>query len=113
MTVALKGSLTRESVVVRVSSRRMRRATSRGTVKAGVAAWAAMVRRSRTVIMAREYPELDDTGFTERPFVFLNCGLIWSSSFMREGKSRGLERCWFVVDADETPATINADSLRE
>jgi hypothetical protein len=46
MTVALKGSLTWESVLVRVSSRRMRRARSWGTVK-GSAATSGMVEEKK------------------------------------------------------------------
>src|ERR1700761_7857548 len=48
MTVALKGSPTCESVEVRVSSRRMRRATSGGMVRA--CAWA---RIGSSMVMAR------------------------------------------------------------
>jgi hypothetical protein len=62
MTVALKGSLSWESVLVRVSSRRMRRARPWGTVKAEAAAWIGrVIRRSRRVTMA--YLELDETRF--------------------------------------------------
>src|SRR6266403_2144324 len=64
MTVALKGSLTWESVLVRVSSRRTRRATSWGMVRDGAAARVGRVmRRRRRVTIAREHLELEETKF--------------------------------------------------
>ena len=57
MTVALKGSLTCESVEVRVSSSRMRRATSCGMVRAcavtSVGMAASVIVTRRTAILAR------------------------------------------------------------
>src|SRR5258705_3953674 len=96
MTVALKGSLTWESVLVRVSSSRMRRATSCGTVKFDVAAWVARVRRSRTVMMARGYEETKFNGDLSC-FRMIGMGL---SSAMWGGKSIGFEvraACSLVV----------------
>jgi len=63
MTVALKGSLTCESVLVRVSSRRTRRATSCGTVKGSAAAAKAgrVMRKRSRVAMVREYLRLEES----------------------------------------------------
>src|SRR6266478_6280554 len=61
MTVALKGSLSWESVVVRVSSRRMRRARSWGMVRDGAAARMGRVRRRRRRMQV--YLEREETWF--------------------------------------------------
>jgi hypothetical protein len=64
MTVALKGSLTWESVLVRVSSRWMRRATSWGMVNDGAAASVGRVmRKRRRMAMVWEYLEREETRF--------------------------------------------------